>query len=389
VSRRYSNASDWGTLAIRLEDIASAYSGEDTFDEVHALLLAKVAHEYELLPYDDFLPSSGRVGRISEWLAAAQQSWPGLHTTYMCRLPEAALIACDTLLGSTRITDEENSGLDAVFEYLTTRAAKGSKGQFFTPRHVVQHMLHVLMPGAGEYVLDPACGSGAFLAQAKRYAPRSHIQGADLSPRAVRVCRTALVPGGTVSDAITCMDSLDKKTALPEAWRAGIDVIVTNPPFAGAVSKVHAEGYTLHHGNRRIERDVLFIERCVELLKPGGRIGIIVPHNKVGSQRYADVRSWLLRYLKLFAVVSLPKHTFAPHTSQRAVIIYGQKRPSPLIQPKKNESILFFVSTADAKLANGRLRKSSDTGQVQHDLNEATESIRTHIETCVGTRIWG
>jgi type I restriction enzyme M protein len=389
VSRRYSHASDWGTLAIRLEDVVAAHSGEDTFDEVHALLIAKIAHECRLLPFENFLPSSGRIDRIAQWLTAAAELWPGLHTTYKCTLPEQALAACDALLRGTNVTDRENAGLDAVFEYLTTRTAKGSKGQFFTPRHVVAHMLDVLAPASSECVLDPACGSGAFLTRSKQLVSTSTIYGADLSARAVRVCRTALISTGTDPRSIVCMDTLNRQSPPPQEWPGGFDVIATNPPFAGVVSEDHARDYTLHRPNRRTERDVLFMERCIELLKPMGRIGLVVPHNKVGSGRYSEIRHWLLRHLRVFAVVSLPANTFAPHTSQRAVIIYGQKRSEPLRTPQTDEAICFFVSTMDAKHANGRLRMASNTGKVAHDLHEATENIRAHIARCPGGVQWG
>src|SRR5438105_15574022 len=64
----------------------------------------------------------------------------------------------------------------------------------------------------------------------------------------------------------------------------GFDLILTNPPFAGEVRERHVlDGYDLSRGRDCIERDVIFLERCVELLRPGGRLAIVLPHNKVAA----------------------------------------------------------------------------------------------------------
>ena len=205
MTRRHSRDTDWGTLALRLEDIVAAHSGGDIFEEVHALLIAKLVYEHRLLSFEAFLPHSNRVERIQHLLDTAATQWPGLHTTSQHAI-RAALDACSDILSQHSVTEHHDSGLDAVFEHLTTRAAKGSKGQYFTPRHVAAHMLEVLAPTPGERVLDPACGSGALLVLAQRAEKRCELFGADISERAVRIA-TSLVPRGVTAGAIRCLDS--------------------------------------------------------------------------------------------------------------------------------------------------------------------------------------
>ncbi|MEC8025363.1 MAG: N-6 DNA methylase [Myxococcota bacterium] len=382
VSRRRSRAMDWGTIAVRLEDIVAAHSGEDTFDEVHALIIAKLAHTHHLMEASEFLPASRRTQRVNEWLDCASHAWPELHTSYRSSLADSALAECASLLEHRSVSHHWTEGLDAIFEYLTTRHMKGSKGQFFTPRHVVDHMMQVLAPQPQETVFDPACGSGAFLVSARNKDERCVLYGADISPRAARMCRTALVPTGVSASSIICRDSLDATCALPQSWVGTFDIIATNPPFAGDVTNEYVHSYALHQPGRRTERDILFLERCVKMLSPNGRLGIVLPHNKVGSKRYAFVRRWLLCHMQIYAVVSLPQYTFAPHTSQRAVIIYAQKRTTPLHRPDDTEQVCFVVTNVESKDASGRLIEDPGSSHVRHDLDEAEERIRKHIKSC-------
>jgi type I restriction enzyme M protein len=155
----------------------------------------------------------------------------------------------------------------------------------------------------------------------------------------------------------------------------GFDLILTNPPFAGDVGS--ATGYQLARG-KRVERDVLFIERCLGLLRPGGRLAMVLPHNKLGGQAWASLRKWLLERLRVVAVLGLGRNTFQPHTSQKACVLIGQKRVRPGF-PKADEEILFFISVRDGKDARGRLQCAPD-GTVVHDLAEATPLVRARFQ---------
>ena len=154
------------------------------------------------------------------------------------------------------------------------RVAKGDKGQFFTPRHVVDFVVKALAPRAREVVVDPACGSGAFLAHARAFAAVKTF-GSDVDPRAIRVARLVALSQGRDPATIVRGDGLGG-AKLPTA-----NVVATNPPFAG---RADATGFEVARVVRTPERDVLFLERALDLLRPGGRMGIVLPVQQGGGR---------------------------------------------------------------------------------------------------------
>ena len=167
----------------------------------------------------------------------------------------------------------------------------------------------------------------------------------------------------------------------------GFDVILTNPPFAGEVRERHIlDGYEVSRGRVRAERDILFIERCIKLLRPGGRLGIVLPHNKFAGSRFRTVRKWLLRTARVLGVVGLGRHTFLPHTHQKASILFAQRR---LKGEKKhqNERVLFAISERDGKDSKGRFRlRRNDPADgrvwdiVDHDFEGIVEAFHGFLE---------
>jgi type I restriction enzyme M protein len=122
----------------------------------------------------------------------------------------------------------------------------------------------------------------------------------------------------------------------------GFDVVLTNPPFAGEVlERELLNSYEISRNAKKVERDVLFIERCIDLMKPGGRIAIVLPHNKLGGKNFADLRQWTMQHLQVVAVIGLGRETFLPHTSQKADILIGVKRERP-VKTFSNEEVLFL-----------------------------------------------
>jgi type I restriction enzyme M protein len=392
--------SDWESAAHRLDEIICAHSGEDPFEEALKLLVAKLAHEMDasrvafLARHRD----DGAVGEINRLLRAAGERWPGvLGPGDTTRLNGPELTRCASLLDRMRLLADDLVGLDAIFEVMVARAAKGEKGQYFTPRHVIAEVVAMVKPMAGESVVDPACGSGGFLRHALVQAPGCSVWGFDQDPRALRVARVMLAASGQATARLMRVDSLRRAerrlragstAVLEDLMRAqdprfqGFDVLLTNPPFAGDVGDEYAASYELARGHR-VERDVLFLERCVELLKPQGRLAIVLPHNKVGAERWAYLRAWLLEHVAVVAVLGLGRNTFRPHTSQKACVVIACKRPKPT-RPHRDEEILFFISERDGKDHRGRLTHTPDGDAIDHDLAQATPLVRRRFELLQG-----
>lgn len=255
-----------------------------------------------------------------------------------------------------------DSARDAVadaFEVFVGPALRGTEGQFFTPRNVVRMVVDMLDPKPGEAIIDPACGSGGFLIQALEVvwaklaedAPgmgwsretltneRSDVaercfRGIDKDTFLTKVTKAYMAIMGDGRGGIFCENSL----AAPDTWsedsrkrveRGTFDVVVTNPPF-GSKIKVNDKSiigqYDLgHKWKLDAQKDeyflteslyaqrppqILFLERCVQLLKPGGRMGIVLPESMVGNPSYRPVMQWLADKMTLQAVVALPEPLF-------------------------------------------------------------------------------
>ena len=361
MSKRHAVRRSQRSVVARIEELVLAGSGADAFELVFSMVAARLAQ-------------GQRAGRarasIARSVKDAARRWPGLDVSLSLDAPDRVLEAVSDLLDRAALAGDAE-GLDAVFEQLVTRVGKGDKGQFFTPRHVVDWTVKALLLERGERVVDPACGSGAFLVHA-RAAAKVETWGFDLDPRAVRVARLIAVATGGDPERIARADSLERAggVTLPDA----VDVVITNPPFAGDVDYA---GYAVARLGRRAERDALFVERCVEVLRPGGRLAIVLPHNKVAARAWSGLRRWLLAEARVLGVVSLPRETFLPHTSQKVVVLFAQRRARPMARPPfARESVFFTVSQRAGKDAAGepilRPGAAEEAGwrAIDHDLGE-------------------
>jgi len=302
--------------------------------------------------------------------------------------------------------------MDGAFEYLISANAKGAKGQYFTPRHVIDCCVRIANPSSNDVVIDPACGSGGFLIHTLNHV-RSHeprldvtrycqenLWGCDFDRRAVQVAKALMLITGDGQSNIFRLNSLltpeanslllgeETTDELPrltieDVLRTrsrqfkGFDVVLTNPPFAGEIREPQIlENYQLSRKGRRAERDVLFLERCVRLLRPGGKLGIVLPHNKLGAASCDYLRQWLLRNVRVVAVLGLGRNTFLPHTHQKTSVVFGVKREKP-VRSVDAERILFLISEKDGKDSRGQIVPRLGTTEedpawvrADHDLNE-------------------
>lgn len=330
-----------------VEEVVLASSGEDPFELVFSLAAARL------------------LGKGFRRAHPSLEAKPISHID----LAPSVVARVDALVGQALDRgDATLEALDAVFEALVSRVAKSHKGQFFTPRHVVEFVVRVLAPRAGETVVDPACGSGAFLAHAlSRSRSRARragvaVRGVDIDPRAVRVARLMhLARGGDARDIVRA-DGL-RTTAIP---LGSADVVATNPPFAG---RADASGFEVAGHVRTPERDVLFLERALALLAPGGRLGVVLPYNKVAGLAFDRLRGWLFSRARVLGVVGLPRETFLPHTSQRCVVLFARRRAKGEL-PSPRERTTFALSEASGKDSAGAPNGAS------HDLDELARTLR-------------
>ena len=332
----------------------------------------------------------GVAARVEELLIAAGEPEPlhvaidlvralaGGHSTS----GKSVVAECARLLAPHAHRDGNLAVADALFQVITSRRARADKGQFFTPRHVVELMVRLVAPRDGEVVLDPAAGSGAFLWHAAARAS-VRVVGVEIDPRAAEVARVLLgLFEAGASGKIIVGDGL--RARLPKA-----DVVLTNPPFAGEI--VDAEllsGFEVARGKRRVERDALFVERAVSALRPGGRLAIVLPHRLVSDASLSPVRRFLLDRCIVRAVIGLEPATFMPHTQQRAAIVVAERRGPRTARLEPD--IAFAISRRPGVTPRGAPIPRKDPPDawraLDHDLDEVLAALESGDRTRVAYR---
>lgn len=365
MAKRHSHSVSLSSRIRRIQELIMAHSGIDEFYEIIRLMFAKVYSEQQ---GSRLLPDIETCNRLLETnKEAITDIVDGVVTL---QTPPDIFLEIRSILGEVSISKRDFTALDEAFELLTSRNYKADKGQFFTPRHVVDMCVEAINPQPGELVCDPACGSGAFLKSVYSYSKDRYqdvpaLFGFDYSHRACQVSKAVSLLGADSKISVRQLDSLQSaegdlygsnsetiEKSMPPGF-SGFDVIVTNPPFAGDVSsEKFSKQYELaSFFKKRLERDLLFVERCVRLLKIGGRMAIVLPDNKVSGATFAPLRLWLGRNCEVNAVVSLHRYTFLPYTSQKAAVVFVTRKPFS-VAPYDSE-VQFLRSDKPGKTSNG------------------------------------
>jgi len=229
-------------------------------------------------------------------------------------------------------------------------------GQRFTPRNIVDFMVELIEAKLSETVLDPACGTGGFLISTLRYVKKeineafergdiinpiekfrdyakTKLYGMDIESTVVQLAKANMILHGDGHNKIICHDGLydsPKNEVIQDVINEndGFDIIITNPPFGG--KKVDPKlllGYKLGEKSKTQLLQVLFIERCLNLLRKGGKLGIVLPDGILSNASLFYVRDYIREKAIIKAVVSLPKGTFTPYGADpKASLLFLQKK---------------------------------------------------------------
>lgn len=224
----------------------------------------------------------------------------------------------------------------ALREFMSPDIRRGL-GIYLTPDNVVRMMVDVAAPTADSRVYDPACGSGTFLIEAIRNlrgivkkGKTIQVWGADKSPRMLTL--SLLNIGGLpriefrhrVADALASAESSWPRDAY-------YDLILTNPPFGVTVDSQTTDFSRFKtcaaiRGAKKVQSEVLFIERCLQLLRPGGTLGIVLPKSVVTNGALEQARAALDTMAYVSACVVLPPETFhTAGTQTNTVVLFFRK----------------------------------------------------------------
>lgn len=268
-----------------------------------------------------------------------------------------------------------------AYEEIVGSNLRGDRGEFFTPRNICQMAVQMLDPGERQLIMDPACGTGGFLITAMNHviekirtaelekwggaieraeaATRARIQkfaqgfilGTDLNPNLVKASKMNMVMNNDGAGGLYQANALQSPARWEDALRerqiiGQIDLLFTNPPFGSKIpinDPAILETYDLGHAwtydeladrwvmqptvQKSQPPEILFVERCVRLLKPGtGRCAIVLPDGILGSPGLGYVREWILKHTRVLASVDLHPDTFQPHVSVQTSVLVLQRK---------------------------------------------------------------
>jgi len=285
----------------------------------------------------------------------------GRHDEILLDPTSLSFVHSKLSLLTDRVLKEDPFG-DA-YEVFVGDSIRGQEGQFFTPQNVVSLLVSIVKPQSGEKVIDPACGSGSFLNASARFLIANGVPsnivaktifGTDKDKYLSELAsaRLSLI---TLSQAkVYCADSLawkpdDQKDFEIKDSIGKFDIVLTNPPFGSKIVSTSDETqktFDLGHkwnliqkSNRHEKTDellssvppqVLFIERCLSLLKPGGRAGMVVPESLISSKGYKYVVQYILDTADIKAVIGMPEALFKTSgkggTHTKTVLLVLEKR---------------------------------------------------------------
>ena len=269
--------------------------------------------------------------------------------------------------------------ISEAFQTFWGPGLRGEKGQFFTPKNVVKMCVQILNPKPSEKIIDPACGSGGFLVESIMHLDKeksfNNIFGIDKEIDLAKICKVYMSIVGDGHSNIFCADSLDVSswtTKIREKIKDdNFDIVLTNPPFGARISiedKKILKNYKLGHKWNKTEQgkwertnviskqvpQILFIERCLQLLKPGGRMAIVLPDGIFGNPSDRYILQYVLQEAKILAVISLAPETFLPSTHTKTSVLFLEKKNPKTIT--KNYVIFMAIANKVGNDKNGKIK---------------------------------
>ncbi|MEQ9368280.1 MAG: N-6 DNA methylase [Coleofasciculus chthonoplastes F3-SA18-01] len=409
------------TLIEEMEDEVLANAGVDVFEELFKLIFTKL--------YDEWYSGQGNrrstrslefrntgqtetalKTKIQDLFDQAKQKWEGVFSEdAKISLTPSHLSVCVSSLENVKLFNSNLDVIDEAFEYLINQSSKGEKGQFFTPRYVIDMCVKMLNPQEDEYIIDTAAGSSGFPVHTIFYVWRqilddegleaSHlfsledkpprckeyvedkVFAIDFDEKAVRVARTLNLIAGDGQTNVLHLNTLDyelwDEVTGQEDWddiyhegfrrlkkrrpkgskdyrEFQFDVLMANPPFAGDIKEPRMIArYDLAKKpngkwQTKVGRDILFIERNLDFLKPGGRMAIVLPQGRFNNSSDKNIRDYIAERCRILAVVGLHGNTFKPHTGTKTSVLFVQKwnddPKAGALCPRKDDYKIFFAT---------------------------------------------
>lgn len=327
--------------------------------------------------------------KLNQLFQDAKDNWPGVFPAdSVLEMQRATVKSCVKELQNVKLFNSNLEVVDDAFEHLVNQNQKEGMGQYFTPRYVIDMCVKMLNPKPNEKMIDTAAGSCGFpmhtifhvwkqlnptafnLFTTRSRTPQelqyvqNNVFGIDFSEKSVRVGRMLNIIAGDGHTNVIELNSLDypnwrKSYTSVDKWQDKyhegfrklsnmsahptstkdnekystflFDILMANPPFAGDLdNKEQLEIYNLGYNTKgklqnKVGRDILFIERNLNFLKPGGRMAVVLPQGRFNNSSDKLIRDYIAERCRILAVVGLHGNVFKPHTGTKTSVLFVQK----------------------------------------------------------------
>lgn len=424
-------------LIEEMEDEVLANAGVDVFEEVFKLIFTKLYDEMEsgrdktrTLEFRNYGDTDEDLkNNIQKLFNKAKKKWEGVfNDDEKILLTASHLSVCVASLQDVKLFNSNLDVVDDAFEYLMSKSQKGEKGQYFTPRYVIDMCVKMLNPKKDEKMIDTAAGSCGFPVHTifhvwksiltEKGIPQSHLFTTEKKPpecedyvkenvfaidfdtKAVRVARTLNLIAGDGRTNVMHLNTLDYERwddltkdeewedIYHDGWKGlramratknqnrdfEFDILMANPPFAGDIKESRIiTKYELGKNSKgkyqsKVGRDILFIERNLSFLKDGGRMAIVLPQGRFNNASDKYIRDFIAERCRILAVVGLHGNVFKPHTGTKTSVLFVQKWEDKLC-PKKDDYPIFFATMREPSKDNSgeKIYRTNEDGSYMLD----------------------
>lgn len=372
------------------------------FDEISKLLFCKLRDEKTMpkgKPYDFQIGTHESPDEVYKRIDAIYQEAKKSDAEVFkedIRLESRVVFNVVQHLQQLHISKIDLDTKGIAFEKFMEDFFKGKMGQFFTPRDVIKFCVQMLEPKADHKVIDPACGSGGFLLNAmdavRDYAEANFddpvdihrhwhdfaskkLYGIEINDQIARVCKMNMIIHDDGHTNVISTDGLQEFKDISKISRdfkqGSFDLLLSNPPFGATIKdteKDYLESYALGKGKKNQKTEILFIERCIDFVRPAtGKIVLVLPDGILTNSSLQYVRDLIMERCHIEAVVSLPQFAFAHYgAGVKSSLLFLTRKGEK--EKAKDYPIFMAIAEHIGYDATGREDKN-DLPKILHEYN--------------------
>ena len=383
---------------------------DQALDEICKFIYAKLYDEETYLPNNSTLLQKAKYSTIEETASIVRSLYNNSleydERIYSLRVPKykksrgvfnttlnlssPALFKLVELFEDIDLTSSEIDVKGRAFQKMLLPAMRAGMGQYFTPLPVIKFIVETLQPKSTDLIIDPFSGSAHFLTSAMDYVARNEknvsekrmnefrfhkLHGIEKSERMVRISMTDMRLHGDGHSNIRCTDALLSFESYEDLKENSFDIVMSNPPFGSLLSSEAVDrlgSFQLMEGRKTLPLEVLGLERCIQLLRPKGKFGIVLPESIITNKNTKYVREWLLDKTQINSIVSLPLETFSPFGANiKTIVIFGTKKRAG----QKNKKHKVFAAKIESVGYDFKGMTTDDS-----TINDITKELKLFLE---------